>query len=314
MSWFAQKLTHMYFSKTSLGKNEWWRYLLFILAVVLSVLVGQAPILLIMYAQKDKLNLSENEFQEIWDSGDLQAFQLTENQVLLLILLAFVPAFIAIFFLIKKLHQKSFLSLVTGRKRFDTKRTFIGFSIWMILATVVIFSMMPETSYIYQFSWDTFIPLVIISLLLFPIQVAFEEILIRGYLMQGTFLIFKNKIFPLVFTSLVFALLHLANPEFQNGVLNVIPAYLLLSFMFGFITVLDNGLELPLGIHTANNLFVALILSASDGSLKTPSIFKTDTSALLSTLTIALPIIVILTFTILSITYKWKRATLKVSD
>ncbi len=138
-----------------------------------------------------------------------------------------------------------------------------------------------------------------------PIQTATEEILFRGYLLQGLFKLTKNKWVALIIVTILFAFAHIFNPEFKNNFFPVITAYLTFSLLFGLITLIDDGLELPMGIHAANNLFVAVILSASGGVFSTPSIFKTSTQYLIEVLPALLILMSIMTSLTLQYIYKW---------
>lgn len=295
----------MFFKNTTTGKNEWWRYLLFITFVIISIGVGQLPMIIGFYFQKEKLGLSDKEFQEIWDTANFDKLQMDENLMLVLMLLPFALAFLIMIPLIKKLHKRLFTTLLTGRREFDWKRVFVGFSVWFVLATILIFIFLPLDEYFYQFNLSTFIPLFIISIILIPLQASFEEVFFRGYLMQGFYLLSKNKIVPILLTTLIFGLMHTANPELQYD-FKLILAYIFLSFMWTLITVLDDGLELPIGIHTGNNIFVALVMSTSDGAMKTQSIFRTDVSSLTHIFPLVLPLLVLFTFGILFLKYKWR--------
>lgn len=288
-----------------MGKNKWWRYLLFIILVILCIGVGQLPMVLGFYFQKEKLGLSDEQFQEIWNTANFDKLQMDENLMLVLMLLPFALAFLIMIPLIQKIHRRSFITLLTGRAEFDWKRVLVGFSVWSVLATILIFLFLPLSDYSYQFNIRTFIPLFIIVIVLIPLQTSFEEVFFRGYFMQGFFLLSKNKIVPLLLTSLIFGLMHAANPELQYD-FKLILVYLFLSFAWGIIAVLDDGLELPIGIHAGNNLFVALIMSTSDGALKTPSVFITDVPSLTHILPLVIPLLVVLTYGILYLKYKWR--------
>lgn len=224
-------------------------------------------------------------------------------------LLPFAIAFLVMIPLIRKLHNRPFITLIPGREKFDWKRVGVGFGIWIVLAAILIFLFLPKETYSYQFNLSTLVPLFIIAILLIPLQTSFEEVFFRGYFMQGIFLLSKNKIIPLLLTTLIFGLMHAANPELQYDLILIL-VYLLLSFAWGVITVLDDGLELPIGIHARNNLFVALIMSTSDGAMKTSSIFRTDVPSLTHILPLVLPLLVVLTFGILYLKCKWRIAYL----
>ena len=45
------------------------------------------------------------------------------------------------------------------------------------------------------------------------------------------------------------------------------------GFFFGIITLLDEGIEIPIGLHIANNLVTALLVTADWTALQTESVF-----------------------------------------
>jgi len=107
-----------------------------------------------------------------------------------------------------------------------------------------------------------------------PLQTSFEEYLFRGYLMQGIGVIVKNKWVPLIITSVVFGLLHIANPEVDKLGPVIMVYYIGTGLFLGIITLMDEGMELALGFHAANNLFTALLVTADWTAFKTHSVLK----------------------------------------
>ncbi len=108
-----------------------------------------------------------------------------------------------------------------------------------------------------------------------PIQTGLEEVVFRGYLLQGLALVFKNGIVPLIICSLLFGLAHMSNPEVQRfGWGIMLPYYVCFAFFMGAITLLDEGLELAFGIHFANNLISSLLISSPNSVIKTYSFFE----------------------------------------
>lgn len=116
--------------------------------------------------------------------------------------------------------------------------------------------------YILQFDLPKFAVLAVIALLLIPLQTSFEEYFFRGYLMQGLGIITKNRWFPLVFTSVVFGLMHISNPEVGKLGPVIMIYYIGTGFFLGIITLMDEGLELAIGFHAANNLITALLVTS----------------------------------------------------
>ena len=90
--------------------------------------------------------------------------------------------------------------------------------------------------------------------------------------MQGLGVVAGNRWVPLVVTSLAFGLMHIVNPEIEKIGYSIISVYIGLGFFLGIITLMDEGLELALGFHAANNMIIALLVTADWTALQTNSI------------------------------------------
>ena len=207
---------------------------------------------------------------------DFGALGISSNLGFLILIGSFLPAFFGLRFA-KVFHKRPFLSFVTARKKLDYKRLAFGMLVWgliLIVFTLIDFWMDPE-NYIVTFDAKTFIPLIIIALIFFPFQIAFEEILFRGYLYQLFGHLFKYPIISWIITSVLFGLMHSSNPEVQEyGFWVMMPSYILLGAFLGLITVLDDGLELALGIHFINNLFLGIGVNYAGSAIKVNSAFQ----------------------------------------
>jgi membrane protease YdiL (CAAX protease family) len=143
-----------------------------------------------------------------------------------------------------------------------------------------------------------------------PIQTSTEEFIFRGYLVQGLAVIFKNGIVPVILTSLLFGIVHMANPEAKTfGWMIMLPYYTLFGLFLGLITLLDEGMELSLGIHCANNLISSLLITSPNGVLQTDSIFESKTEDPAEEFILWI-IMAIITFTIFWLKYRWKNFNL----
>ncbi len=128
-----------------------------------------------------------------------------------------------------------------------------------------------------RFDFSKFIILLVVAVIFVPIQTATEELIFRGYLMQGFGLAFKNTIAPLIITSVLFGLMHGTNPEAKaHGLLLMLPYYIFFGMFLGMLTLLDEGLELAMGIHCANNLVSSLLITSKNSVLQTDAIFFTS--------------------------------------
>jgi membrane protease YdiL (CAAX protease family) len=84
----------------------------------------------------------------------------------------------------------------------------------------------------------------------------------------------KTKLVPLVMTSVIFGVMHIANPEVEKMGYIILVYYIGTGFFLGIITLMDEGMELALGFHAANNLVGALLITSDWSAFQTHSILK----------------------------------------
>ena len=151
-----------------------------------------------------------------------------------------------------------------------------------------------------------FFILVVVGMLLIPLQTSFEEYLFRGHMMQGIGLMVKNKWVPLVITSVLFGVMHIANPEVTKLGYGIMVYYIGTGFFLGIITLMDEGLELALGFHAGNNLIGALLLTADWTAFQTDSLYK-DISQPTLGWDVLIPVLVVYPILLLIFAkiYKW---------
>ena len=265
--------------------SEFWKYLLGSLIVFIASIMGQVPLLLAILVKSftsKKMPSAESDIYKLFEP----------NLLLFLILISFVFALVGLYFVVRKLHNQSFISVVTSRNKIDWKRVFFAFGIWALFSS----SMIP------------FLILAVITLVLMPIQTSTEELVFRGYLMQGFFNLARNKWFPLVMTSVIFGTMHIFNPEVQKMGYLILVYYIGTGLFLGIITLMDEGTELALGFHAANNMMAALLITSDFTVFQTHSVFK-DLSEPSLDYEAFLPVFVIypLLIFLFSKVYKWKN-------
>ena len=149
-----------------------------------------------------------------------------------------------------------------------------SFILWGSIVSAFVFleySLNPE-SYEINFKLKEFLILAVIAILFIPIQTSVEEIVFRGYLMQGFGHWLNSRFMALFLTSVVFGSMHLANPELTALGYEFIFLYITVGFVLGIMTLMDDGLELAIGFHAANNLIASLLLTADWTVFQTESI------------------------------------------
>ena len=208
--------------------------------------------------------------------NDLTVLGVSSNTGLLMMLFPFIIALLAFILLVKPLNGRSLKKIINGTDSFRWNRFFISALIWVIISAIYLFSYLKAdpSNFSLNNKSATLIPLILISVLLIPFQAAFEEILFRGYLMQGFTVLFRNRFFPLIMTSILFGLMHGMNPEVKAfGFWAMFPQYVLFGLIFGIMTILDDGLEAAIGAHAANNAFLCIMVTNDSSALQTNSLF-----------------------------------------
>ncbi len=207
-------------------------------------------------------------------------------------------------------HQQSITSLTTSRKKIDWKRVLFVFSLWsaITIAFTLIDVYGSPDDYVLNFDVSKFLVLAVIAILLIPLQTSFEEYLFRGHMMQGIGLLAKNRWVPLFVTSILFGLMHIANPEVEKLGYGIMVYYIGTGFFLGIMTLMDEGLELALGFHAANNLITALLVTADWTAFQTDSIFK-DISEPALGWDVLIPVFIVfpILLFILGKKYKWEN-------
>jgi uncharacterized protein len=113
----------------------------------------------------------------------------------------------------------------------------------------------------------------VISVILITFQATTEELLFRGYYLQGVAWATNRPWSAIVLTSIIFGLLHLANPEIEAYGWPYVMGYILMGMATGVLTVMDDGSELAIGLHVVNNLYAAIVVGFPASVLQTNTLF-----------------------------------------
>lgn len=292
----------MFITQGSKPENKFWKYLVGSLIIFFASTIGQIPFALVLFADAFSKGVNVPT-----DTNEALGF-LNPNLSLFLIMISFVFAMAAIYMVVVYLHKQSWLSVTTGRKKVDWKRIFFSFGLWTLITTVSIiigYYLAPQ-DFVFNFNLVPFLILAVIGIVLIPIQTSTEEYIFRGYLMQGFGNLAGNRWFPLVMTSLIFGLMHIANPEVSKMGYIIMVYYIGTGLFLGILTLMDDGMELALGFHAANNLIGALLVTTDWSALQTDSVLK-DISEPTAGYDVLLPVFLIfpILLFIFSKKYQW---------
>ncbi|MEM1001558.1 MAG: CPBP family intramembrane glutamic endopeptidase [Bacteroidota bacterium] len=288
-------------------QHDWWRYLLGLAISIMGVIVFSMPHALAIFYKDFK---GEADMVRMDDINFIMTL-FDPNTNLVFLLLTFAGGLVFLLAAVKIVNRQSFKSLTTARSKIDWKRVFTIFFFWGIFSSgmVLLDYFMFSENYVYNFQLQPFLILCVIAIIMVPLQTSFEEFLFRGYLMQGIGIIAKNKWLPLLVTSTVFGLLHISNPEVEKLGYIIMFYYIGTGFFLGIMTLMDEGLELAIGFHAANNLFTALLVTADWTAFQTYSVFKDisdPTEATFATIFVPVFVIFPILLLILGRIYKWK--------
>jgi membrane protease YdiL (CAAX protease family) len=280
----------MYIKQAFKVEHDWWLYLVGVLLIFIGSQLGQIPFLIaiITKSMANGGDLSSLDYDAMMSILDL-------NLSLFLLLLSFAIGLVVVFLVVKYIHKQTLRSLTTSRAKIDWSRFWFAFLIWGVTtACFILLEYYSSTeNYTFNFKPIPFLILVLISVVFIPLQTSFEEYLFRGYLMQGLGVLAKNRWVPLIFTSTIFGLLHIANPEIDKLGYVLLVHYIGTGFLLGIMTLMDEGLELALGFHAANNLIAALLLTADWTAFQTHSILKDISDPEMSNVEVFFPVFVI---------------------
>lgn len=196
--------------------------------------------------------------------------------VMALMLLGFLVSLIVLWLAVKHIHKRNPQTLISS-VTINWNRIIKSGLLWLFCTAVVEYLTYVQFPEKYKFSFDAavFFPALIVGLLLIPFQAGFEEVFFRGYLMTriGAWNVWAG----LIISATLFGLAHSFNDEIEAaGSLEVAMIYYIgVGLLFGWLALKDKSLELPIGMHVANNLYAFSVVGYPSSSLPSATIWMT---------------------------------------
>ena len=246
------------------SKNTWWRYILTIILTWPVPMAVTAVIFIPVFIILGLIALATN-------TPDM-SYAVASNPLFELVLTGISAAIsiLLLYLCIEFIHKRKFISIINTVSKVDWGRILKGAGIWFAILTVgsLIELIIDPSSVKVTFNPSTFILLLLLSLLVFPLQASFEELFFRGYLMQAVGVLTKKPIIPLLVTSVIFAALHFWNGTNTITSVDIVLQVFIIGITLGIITLGENRLETAMGVHIANNIFVSVVVNSASGGFE----------------------------------------------
>jgi len=258
-------------------RNKWYWYLLVLfLCLAISNTIGSIPLLLLFVVFAINNGAASGDLSAL-SKMDLSGLGFNLNIIFAAMLFAFAVILISAILLIKLFHGRTWKEVINGTNRVRWSRFFFGVLVWGIISLIsfaISYFTEPE-NFEFRFEPLNFFILVVIALIFVPVQASSEEFLFRGYIAQGVASWTKSRWWALIIPGILFGLMHSLNPEIKEyGFLVMMSQYIFLGLLFGLMTILDDGIELAMGVHTVNNLFGTTLVTYKASAVKTYALFE----------------------------------------
>ncbi|MEZ4906932.1 MAG: lysostaphin resistance A-like protein [Saprospiraceae bacterium] len=269
----------MFFNSVKKGDNSPIQYITTIVLVFMGYAFGYVNLYSIIWIKMQYDNsIGTDALNEFSKNPDFTILNINQNIGFLILLSIFVFALAGLYLGITFVHKRNFKSLFAFNERIDWRRYFWSTSVWfLILITIEVISfLINPDNYTFQKPTFQFIFLIIISLVILPLQTSFEELFIRGYIFQSIGYNTKNIYIGFIFSIVIFAFMHSGNPEISNyGYFKMMSYYIVAGLILGLLIIYDDRIELAIGVHSATNMFGAVMLTYEGAAIQTASLFKT---------------------------------------
>lgn len=238
------------------GQNSWWRYVIIIGVFLTPFFSG-----LINSCLKPILNYFSA-------TGSLR-FGIIQVKYII-----FTVVFLLLFSL---LHERSYKELITSRKKFDYIRFWLSFTIWGVLLMSVLSIKVISNPDIYKWNFELvpFLKLFMLALLLLPFRAFFTAIFMNSYMLQMLTAIFKKPWVSFLVSVLFFTTLMCFNNKSVIDSLGnqMMIYYFALSVLFYLIIILDEGIEIVLGVFLVSSLISRLFIAYTENKTQLDTVF-----------------------------------------
>jgi membrane protease YdiL (CAAX protease family) len=182
-----------------------------------------------------------------------------------LMVIGFGPPFLALMAWRKFVERAPIKTLFTGAPRFRWPLVIAAAFAVVVLsyATSAAFdqeSIGPFEARMARFSQSDWLLLAGVYIAGTCVQSTFEEVFVRGWLLQHVQRFIAHGLVAVLITAVIFSILHIGHPGWATYVVTFV-----MGLLFGYSAWRLNGLEAAIGGHVANNFMSALLLGTIVG-------------------------------------------------
>ncbi len=177
----------------------------------------------------------------------------------LLLLGGFGPAFLLLMRWRRAVEERETSTLFTSAAKFRWSLLWMSALVVGLLGLAVTLPFDPESTQqisdrIARFTITDWLLLTAVYGVGIFVQASFEEVFIRGWLLQHLCRFIPSVLVAILVTSVIFSALHIGHPGWATYA-----ATFAIGLVFGWSALRLNGLEAAMGAHIANNLIGALL-------------------------------------------------------
>lgn len=200
------------------------------------------------------------------------------SALFLLQMIPFILGLLGLVISAKYVHKTSPLTWFTSRNKIDINRIVFSFILWallVIIPTIIDWLLFPS-SYTFQSGFLPFLETFFLLAVCLPFQVLFEELLFRGFIFQGLAKRTKSAIVAVIFSGIMFGMMHIGNPEVKSEGFGLLGIYITLGVSISLMAWLDQGIEIAFGFHLANNFITGILVTSEDQAFQTHALLKIE--------------------------------------
>jgi membrane protease YdiL (CAAX protease family) len=179
---------------------------------------------------------------------------------------------------VRLIHRRPVRTLITPSPRVDLRRIVrsVVLVASLLAATHVVMALWRPDDYHLTLDLPRWLVLLPVILIVTSLQVVGEELFFRGYVLQALALKTRRRSLLVAVSAIEFAIPHVVNVALGGHWVSGSLYYLMMGAFFALVTLRDGRLELAIGAHAANNLFVALLVNPGHSGMPTQAVWQTS--------------------------------------